>query len=88
MLPIDFTYRGCAWQWLDLILEGHVAPRELVLHVVVAEDIDPRCLVPLDVDAHVLPLHVGIVVAVLVLAQRPLEFDVVGALECWCLEVD
>ena len=37
------------------------------------------------VDARVLPLHVGVVVAVLVLAQWLLEFDVVGALESRCL---
>ena len=38
----------------------------------------------LGVVALTLPLHVGVGVAVLVLAQRPLEFDVVGALESRC----
>ena len=33
-------------------------------------------------------LHVGDAVAVLMLAQRPLEFDVVGALESRCLVGD
>ena len=50
----------------------------------VALDVVPRHLVLLGVDALALPLHVGVVVAVLVLAQRPLEFDVVGALESQC----
>ena len=36
------------------------------------------------VDALALPLHVVVVVDVLVLAQRPLDFDVVGALESRC----
>ena len=40
------------------------------------------------VDARVLPLHVGVVVVVLELAQRLLRLDVVGALESRCLEVD
>ena len=38
----------------------------------------------LGVDVLALPLHVGVVFAVLVLAQRPLEFDVVGVLESRC----
>ena len=37
----------------------------------------------LGVDALTLPLHVGVVVADLVLVQKPLGFDVVGALESW-----
>ena len=36
------------------------------------------------VDALALPLHVGVVVVFHVLAQKPLGFDVVGALESWC----
>ena len=32
-LPLDCVVRDCGWRWLDLILEGHVAPQELVLHV-------------------------------------------------------
>ena len=47
----------------DLILEGHVAPQELVLHVVVVvEDVEPRRLVPLDGDALVLPLGAIVIV--------------------------
>ena len=34
-LPLDCAVRDCGWRWLYLILEGHVAPQELVLHVVV-----------------------------------------------------
>ena len=56
VLPLDCADLNCGWRWLDLILEGHIAPQELVLHVVVVEDIEPRRLVPLDVDALVLPL--------------------------------
>ena len=32
-LTIDCAVRDCGWRWLDLILEGHVALQELVLHV-------------------------------------------------------
>lgn len=38
------------------MLEGHVPPQELVLLVVVVEDVEPRRLVALDVDALVLVL--------------------------------
>ena len=61
-LPLDCAVRDCGWRWLDLILEGHVAPQALVLHVVVVEDVGPRRLVPLGVDALVLPLGVVVVV--------------------------
>ena len=47
----------------------------LELLAIVALDIVPRHLVLLGVDALSLPLHVGVGVAVLGLAQRPLEFD-------------
>ena len=73
------------WLRLDLNLGGLVAPQVLELHGVVVLGVVPRHLVQLGVDALALPLHVGVVVAVLVLAQRPLEFDVVGALESRCL---
>ena len=36
------------WLRLDLIREGHVAPQELELHVVVVLDVVPRHLVHLD----------------------------------------
>ena len=54
-----------------MILEGNVAPQELVLHVVVVEDVEPRHLVPLDVDALVLPLG-AVVIVVLELAHKRL----------------
>ena len=73
VLPLDCAYRGCAWQWLDLILEGHVAPQELVLHVVVVLDIEPRRLVRIDVVALALPLG-EFDVAFLVLVQEELGF--------------
>ena len=38
------------------MLEGHVPPQELVLLVVVVEDVEPRRLVALGVDALVLLL--------------------------------
>ena len=75
---------GLGWLRLDLNLEGHVAPQVLELHVVDVLGVVPRHLVHLGVDTLALPLHVGIVVDVLVLAQRPLGFDVVGALESRC----
>ena len=34
-----------------MILEGHVAPQELALHVVVVEDVEPRRIFALGVDA-------------------------------------
>ena len=55
------------------------------LLVVVVLDVVSWHFVHLSVITLALPLHVGVVVAVLVLAQRPLEFDVVGALESRCL---
>ena len=57
-----------------MILEGHVAPQDLALHiVVVVEDVEPRHLVALGVDALVLPLG-AIVVVVLELEQKRLGF--------------
>ena len=75
---------GLGWLRLDLNLGGLVAPQVLELHGVVVLGVVPRHLVQLGVDALALPLHVGVVVAVLVLAQKPLGFDVVSALESWC----
>ena len=73
VLPLDCAYLGCGWQWLDLILEGHVAPQELVLHVVVVEDVELRRLIRLDVD--VLALSLGdIDVAFLVFALEGCGF--------------
>ena len=59
-------------------------PEVLERHGVVVLDVVPRHLEHFGVGALALPLHVVIVVAVLVLAQMPLGFDVVGALESWC----
>ena len=76
---------GFGRQWLDSHRVELVAPQVLERHGVVVLDVVPRHLVHFGVDARVLPLHVGVVIAVLVLAQRPLEFDVVDALESQCL---
>ena len=73
-LPLDCAVRDCGWRWLDLILEGHVAPQELALLVVVVEDVEPRRLVPLGVDALILPLGV---VAVVILELEQMQLDVV-----------
>ena len=72
-LPLYFAVRDCSWRWLDLILEGHVPPQELVLLVVVVEDIEPRRLVALGVDALVLPLLGDEDVVVLELGQKRLD---------------
>ncbi len=71
-LPLDCAVRDCGWRWLDLILEGHVAPQELALLVVVVEDVEPRRLVPLGVDALVLLLLDDEDVVVLELEQKRL----------------
>ena len=73
-LPLDCTVRDCGWRWLDLILEGHVAPQELALHVVVVDDVEPRRLVALGVDALVLLLLSDQDVVVLELEQKRLGF--------------
>ena len=75
---------GLGWLWIDLNLGGLVALQVIELHRVVVLGIVPRHLGHLGVDALVLPLHVGVVVTVLVLAQKPLGFDVVGALGSRC----
>ena len=73
LLPLDCAYLGCGWQWLNLILEGHVAPLELFLHVVVVEDVELRRLIHLDVVALALPLG-DVDVAFIVLVQEGLGF--------------
>ena len=65
-------------------LGGLVAPQVLELPGVIVLGIVPRHLVQLGVDALALPLHVGVIIVILVLAQRPLGFDVVGALASRC----
>ena len=74
VLPLDCAVRDCGWRWLNLILEGNVAPQELVLHVVVVEDVEPRHLVRLDVVALALPLG-DVDVAILELLQEELGVD-------------
>ena len=75
---------GFGRQWLDSDHVELVAPQVLERPGFVRLVVVPRHLVQLGVDTLALPLHVGVGVAVLVLAQRPLGFDVVGALESWC----
>lgn len=57
------------WLWLDLNLEGHVAPQVLELHEVVVLGVVPRRLVHLDVVALVPLVLVVVGVAVLLLAR-------------------
>ena len=85
VIPLVHELVSLGWLRLDLNLGGCVAPQVLERHGVVVLDVVPRHLEHFGLDALALPLHVGVVVAVLVLAQRPLEFDVVGALESRCL---
>ena len=75
---------GLGWLRLDLNLGGLVAPQMLEHLAIIALDVVPRHLVLLGVDALALPLHFGVVVVVLMLVQKPLGFDVVGALESLC----
>ena len=75
---------GLGWLRLDFNLRGLVAPQVLEHHTIVAPHVVPRHLVHLGVDALALPLHVGVVVVFLMLAQEPLGFDVVGGLESRC----
>ena len=86
VLPLGHGLVGLGWQRIDLNRVELIVPQVLERHGVVVLDVVPRHLEHFAVDALALPLHV--VVAVLVLVQRPLEFDVVGALESRCLEVD
>ena len=85
VLPLVHGLVGFGRLRLDLNSIELVAPQVLERHGVVVLDVVPRHLEHFGVDALALPLHVGVVVAVLVQAQRLLEFDVVGALESRCL---
>ncbi len=85
MLLLVIELVGFGWRRFDLNLGGLVAPQVIELHGVVVLDLVPRHLEHFGVDALALPLQVGVVVVVLVLAQRLLEFDIVGALESRCL---
>ena len=84
VLPLVHGFVGFGRLWLDSNRVEFVAPQVLERHGVVVLYVVPRHLVHFGVDARVLPLHVGVVVAVLVLAQRLLGFDVVGALVSRC----
>ena len=88
VLPLVHGLVGFGRQRLDSSRVELVAPQELERHGVVVLDIVSQHLVQVGGDAHVLPLHVGVVVAVLELAQRLLRLDVVGALESRCLVGD
>ena len=69
---------------LDLNRVELVVPQVLECHGVFVLDGVPRHLVHFGVDARTLLIHVVVVVAVLMLAQRLLGFDVVDALASWC----
>ena len=84
MIPLVHGLVGLGRLRLDLNRVELVVLQGLERHGVVVLDVVPRHLEHFGVDALALPLHVGIVVAVLVLAQKPLGFDVVGALESRC----
>ena len=88
VLPLVHMLVGLGRQWLDSHHVELVAPQVLEHHGVVVLDVEPRHLVHFGVDARILPLHVGVVVVVLELAQRLLRLDIIGALESWCPEVD
>ena len=88
VLPLVHGLVSFGRQRLDSNRVELVAPQVLEHHGVVVPDVEPRHLVHFCVDASVLPLHVGIVVVVLELAQRLLQLDIVGALERRCPEVD
>ena len=88
VLPLVHGLVGLGRQWLDSHRVELVAPQVLERHGVVVLYVEPQHLVHFGVDAHVLPLHVGVVVAVLVLAQRLLRFDVMDVLASRYLEVD
>ena len=88
VLPLVHADVDYVWRRRDLNLEGHVVPQVLELHRVVVLGVVPRYLVHLGVGMRALPFHVGVVVTVLVLAQKPLWFDIVDALESWCYVED
>ena len=88
VLPLVHGLVGLGRQRLDSNRVELVAPQELERHGVVVLDVVSRHLVQVGGDAHVLPLHVGVVVAVLELAQRLLRFDVMDVLASRYLEVD
>ena len=88
VLPLVHGLDGLGWQRLDSNRIELVAPQVLERHGVVVLDVEPRHLVHFGVEARVLPLHVGVVVAILGLAQRIRRLDIVDVLASRCLEVD
>ena len=88
VLPLLHGLVGLGRQRLDSHHVELVVPQVLECHGVVVLDVEPRHLVHFGVDGRVLPLHVGVVVVVLELAQMLLRLDVVGVLERRCPEVD
>ena len=88
MLPLVHGLVGFGQLRLNSNRVELVAPQVLEHHGVVVLDVVARHLEHFGVDALARPLHVGFVVAVLVLVQRPLGSDVVGALESRCLIED
>ena len=88
VLPLLHGIVSLARQRLDSHRVELVAPQVLERHGVVVLDVEPWHLVHFGVDARVLPLHVGVVVAVLELAQTLVLLDVVDVLASRCLKVD
>ena len=87
ILPLVDGLVSFGRQRLDSNRVELVAPQVLERHGVVVLDVVPRHLDHFGVDVLALPLHVGIVIAVLVLVQKPLGFYIVGALESrWHVE--
>ena len=88
VLPLVHGLVGLGRQRLDSHHIELFAPQVLEHHTIVAPHVVPRHLVLLGEDVLALPLRVGVVVVVLVLAQKPLGFDIVGALDSRCRVVD
>ena len=84
VLPLVHGLVGLGQQRLDSNCVELVAPQVLERHGVVILYVEPRHLVHFGVDARTLLIHVVVVVAVLMLAQRLPGFDVVGALASRC----
>ena len=88
VLPRLHGLDGLGRQRLDSPRVELVAPQVLERHGVVVLYVEPWHLLHFGVDARVLPLHVGVVVPVLELAQRLIRLNVVGALESQYPEAD
>ena len=67
-LLVAHELAGCVWLWIDLNLEGLIAPQVHELLVVVVLDVVSWHFVHLSVITLALPLVVGVDVTVLVLA--------------------